>query len=297
MDRQVIMIPNEIDQAIASAQTLLQSGSRVEASRLLDQVVALEPLNIAAHNLREQHALPGNFSSWMGVNAQLSADDDIFRFFANHPTSKNPVRDYLADGWRTMVELHDILDLYGLTLRQCDGFLEFACGHGRFTRHLSNKLPKGKLHVSDVVPGSVDFLIDSFGVQGFYSTIDPAELVIADKYQIIFVLSLFSHLPASAWGPWFQVLYQALKPGGLLIFSTHGSKCARMEQIDWGSDEYRFYPYSESSALDGQVYGCAYASIEFVRSAITNAIGAQAQTQSLESHFWGNQDAVIVQSK
>jgi hypothetical protein len=289
------MTPANVRQTLDTATQLLRLGKLSEASVHLNAVFGVEPHNIEAHNLREQYALPGNFSSWMGVNAQISPDDDIFRFFANHPTSSNPVRDYLADGWRTMVELQDILDLYSLTLSRCNGFLEFASGHGRFTRHLCKKLAPGQLVVSDVVPGSVDFLKDTMVVQGFYSSTDPAAVQIPGQHQIIFVLSLFSHLPAQAWGPWLQVLYQALAPDGLLIFSTHGAKCARMESIDWGVEEYRFYPYSESNALDGQLYGCAYASIDYVLRAVTTALGPGASVRTLENHFWGNQDAIMVQ--
>ncbi len=295
MDQPANMTHVNVTQTIAAANQLLQQGNPSEASHQLDAVFRADPHNIEAHNLRERYALPGNFSSWMGVNAHISPDDDIFRFFANHPTSSNPARDYLADGWRTMVELQDILDLYSLTLGRCNGFLEFASGHGRFTRHLCKKLPPGQLVVSDVVPGSVDFLQNTMGVQGFYSATNPAELKIPGQYQIIFVLSLFSHLPAQAWGTWFQVLYQALAPDGVLIFSTHGAKCARMESIDWGADEYRFYPYSESTALDGQLYGCAYASVDYVLRAVTAALGPQATVRTLENHFWGNQDAIMVQ--
>lgn len=284
-----------IRQTLDIATQLLRLGNLSAATEHLDTVFGVELHNIEAHNLREQFALPGNYSSWMGVNAHISPEDDIFRFFANHPTSSNPVRDYLADGWRTMVELQDILDLYFLTLGRCNGFLEFASGHGRFTRHLCKKLTNGQLLVSDVVPGSVDFLKDTMGVQGFYSSTDPAAVQIPGHYQIIFVLSLFSHLPSQAWGQWFQVLYQALAPNGVLIFSTHGAKCAQMEYIDWGADEYKFYPYSESNALDGQHYGCAYASIDYVLRAVKNALGPGPSVRTLENHFWGNQDAIMVQ--
>ncbi len=254
----------------------------------------LEPGFLETHNLREKDRLPGNFSDWMGFNAEISPDDDIFRFFANHPTSVNPVRDYLSDGWRTMMELQEILDLHALSVQRCGSFLEFACGHGRFTRHLARILKNGELTVSDVVPGSVDFLKDALGVKGFYSDTDPEKMVLADKYRVIFVLSLFSHLPSSAWNGWFKLLQGALQANGVLIFSTHGEKCARLAGVDWGEQAYKFFPSSESTALDGQTYGCAYASADFVKNKIVEALGPNVKIQVIPNHFWGNQDAIVV---
>ena len=48
---------------------------------------------LAAHNLIEAHQLPDAFGHWMGLNCAISPQDDIFHFFAGHPTSINPIRD------------------------------------------------------------------------------------------------------------------------------------------------------------------------------------------------------------
>ena len=277
-----------------AALTQVNAGNNTQAIAILEQVLLQDPLNLQAHNLREQQRLPGNFSDWMGVNASISPDDDIFRFFANHPTSKNPIRDYLSDGWRTMVELQDVLDVYGMSLRRCEHFLEFACGQGRFTRHLARIFTNNQLTVSDVVPGSVDFLKQAMAVNGFYSTIDPNKLTIPGRYDVIFVLSLFSHLPTPVWGAWFRVLHKALAPGGLLIFSTHGEKCARLEGVDWGNSGCKFYPSSESAVLDGHTYGSTFASPDFVTASVHDALGKSVAVNVIKSHFWGNQDAVVL---
>lgn len=257
----------------------------------------LDPSFLFEHNLREKTKSAGNFSTWMGVNAEISPDDDIFRFFANHPTSSNPVRDYLSDGWRTMVELQELLDGHNLSVQRSGSFLEFACGHGRFTRHLARTLRNGELTVSDVVPGSVDFLKDTMGVKGFYSTIDPCQLVLTDTYRVIFVLSLFSHLPSNTWGDWFKLLYSALQADGLLIFSTHGEKCAKLAGVEWEDSGYKFYPSSESTALDGQAYGCTYSSTDYVTEQLRKSLGSDANIQIIPNHFWGNQDAVVISKK
>ncbi len=254
----------------------------------------LEPDALRAHNLVEQARSPGNYSDWMGVNAVISPDDDIFRFFVNHPTSVNPVRDYLSDGWRTAVELQQVLDVCDLSLGKCSSFLEFASGHGRFTRHLAKLLKPGALTVSDVVPGSVDFLKDTFGVKGFYSDTNPEQVAFTEPYALVFVLSLFSHLPEAVWTPWLKALFGALQPGGVLVFSTHGEKCARLAGVELPADGYRFFPSSESKALDGHTYGSTYSPVGFVEQRLKAALGSSVKFRVLADHFWGNQDAIVV---
>lgn len=252
----------------------------------------MEPGNLTAHNLVEKHRLASNFSDWVRVNCTISPDDDIFRFFRNHPSSLNPVRDYLADGWRSLAELQRIMEAIDLKLSTCTSFLEFASGFGRFTRHLATVLPRGSLYVSDVVPGSVTFAREQFGVEGFYSTTDPAALNPGKQFQIIFVLSLFSHLPRATWGAWLERLYQLLAPGGTLIFSTHGEKCARLQKVSMPADGFAFFPSSESHALPGHEYGVSFTSESFVRAAIS-ALNPQA-VRFFPAHFWGNQDGFAV---
>lgn len=281
---------------ISLAQSHVANNNSQAAADCLAAVLELEPDNVFAHNLREQHDLPGCFGRWMGVKAEISPDDDIFKFFAAHPTSRNPLRDYLSDGWRTMVELQAVMEQHGQTLSASQGFLEFACGHGRFTRHLVNRIPQGNLTVSDVVPGCVDFLNALCGVRGFESTTDPAALNIPGTYQQVFVLSLFSHLPDSSWGAWVERLFSALQPNGLLIFSTHGLKCAQQSSVTLNDKGYAFFPSSESSAIEGQIYGTAFTSPDYVRKTVKKSIGGQVQVDILPNHFWGNQDAVVIKA-
>jgi SAM-dependent methyltransferase len=178
--------------------------------------------------------------------------------------------------------------------RCASSFLEFACGQGRFTRHLARIFKQHQLTVSDVVPGSVDFLQSAMGVKGFYSSTNPDEVKIPGKYDVIFVLSLFSHLPPQIWSKWLNVMYEALTQDGVLIFSTHGEKCARLAGVDWDQTECRFYPSSESTVLDGETYGCTYASIEYVLNSVREALGPQVKVKTIQNHFWGNQDAIII---
>ena len=278
---------------IALARHSLAAGERDRAAMCLRAVIQLEPANLNAHNLREQEQLADFMSGWTGVNAQISTDDDIFRFFAGHPTSLNPVRDYLADGWRTLSELMWLLEVHDLPLSKVSSFLEFASGFGRFTRHLVKRLPAGALTVSDIVPEAMDFLPAQFPLQAVASTHRPEDLVLPRRYQVIFVLSLFSHLPPATWSRWLATLWAATAPNGLLVFSTHGKSCADRAQVRLDTGGFAFFGGSESTALDQADYGVSYTSEDFVRGAVrANAPGAVHTF--MPDHFWSQQDAHIL---
>lgn len=288
---------NEVMGLVSLARRLLDAGDRDAAAICCAAALKIDPTCLPAHNLRETQQLEGNMTAWMGVNAVISESDDIFRFFASHPTSVSPLRDYLADGWRTLSELQRLLEPHGVSLSRLPSFMEFACGHGRFTRHLEALLPKGSLHVSDVVPSTLGFLEQTFGVTPVPSFSDPAQLQFPKQYDVVFVLSLFSHLPRQTWDAWLQCLWNATTPNGLLVFTTHGEKSASKDGVQFAQDGFTFFTQSESGALPGEEYGCAYATEAFVRRAVTDALRGEAAVDFSPAQFWSNQDAYVLRRR
>lgn len=289
------MTSDSAEQWLADARLLLDQGDTAHAAPLLRQALGVPSTRLAAHNLIEQHRLPGCFADMMGMDCRIAASDDIFRFFAGHPTSSNPLRDYLADGWRTLSELMVLLEAVERPLLQTTSVLEFASGHGRFTRHLVKALGTAdRVSVSDVVGDAVGFARQTFGVHGFVSSTEPEQVAWPAQYELVFVLSLFSHLPRRTWGRWLRHLYGALAPGGLLVFSTHGAKAARHDNVTLEADGFFFAPSSESQAIDAQDYGTAFTSEAFVRARIAEELGQDKLIHQVPQHFWNHQDAWVV---
>ena len=256
-----------------------QAAAATEPLTLARQTPAAPEVILQAHALIEQHGLPGCFSNIMGLECAISAEDDIFRFFAGHPSSLNPVRDYLADGWRTLAELMVLLERCQQPLCAMPRVLDFASGHGRFTRHLVKALSPQQVTVADVVPSAVEFSRQAFGVQGFLSASVPEQVRWPQQYELVFVLSLFSHLPRATWLRWLAVLQEAVAPGGLLVFSTHGQKAADFHHVPLDAEGFFFTPSSESLAIDGQEYGTTFTTPAFVQQAIAQTWGEQALVQ------------------
>lgn len=277
------------------ARALIERGDKVGAVELLRPALMRADSRLVAHNLIEQHGLPGAFADWMGCRCEIAESDDIYRFFENHPQSLNPLRDYLADGWRTMSELVLLLEDVGRPLLRNTSVLEFASGHGRFTRHLVKALGADRVVVSDVVVDAVAFARETFGVEGFVSAAVPEQMQWSQKHDLVFVLSLFSHLPHSSWSRWLQRIYETLAPGGVLVFTTHGAEAVRKQGVLLNADGYFFAPSSESSAIDGQEYGTAFTSEAYVRACIAEHLSGAKLLKFAPRQFWHHQDAWVLE--
>lgn len=280
--------------ALARGAHLLANGQQSDAAAVLAVALHQPATRLAAHHLIEQHRLEGCFSAWMGCDCTISPTDDIFRFFANHPASIHPLRDYFADGWRTLSELMLLLEAVDQPLIRTARVLEFASGHGRFTRHLVKTLGAERVVASDVVADAVDFARNTFGVEAHLSTQRPEDLLLPARYPLVFVLSLFSHLPRSSWQRWLDRLWDATAPGGVLVFSTHGVEAARRQDVALDSDGFFFAASSESHAIDANDYGTAFTSDVFVRHAIARLQPPPAKVHAAPVHFWHHQDAWVL---
>jgi SAM-dependent methyltransferase len=263
-----------------------------EAADLYAQVLTLDPANLTAHNALEHLGASQRYGRWMHVNCVIDPRDDIFRFFAAHHLAKNPIREYLSDGWRTMSELMLLLEQLDRPLLKTQSVLEFAAGFGRFTRHLARALPK-RVTCTDIQPGSVEFLREQFGVDAFYSASNPEEIIYPRQYELIFVLSLFTHLPVERWGAWLKHLHRGLAPGGLLVFSVHNEMAAKEEGVRFDQRGTYFIRSSESPQLSADEYGTTFTTDGFVAAQVEIALGRRPLLHKRIA-FWVGQDAVVV---
>ena len=280
---------------IAHAKALMARGEMEAAGQTLVAARDVAATRLAAHNLIEEHFPLLSYGQWMGCPCQISEADDIFKFFAAHPSSLNPIRDYLADGWRTMSELVLLLEEVGHPLLKTQSVLEFASGHGRFTRHLVKALGASRVVANDVVVDSVEFSRKTFGVEGFVSPSVPEQVQWDKKHDLVFVLSLFTHLPASTWSRWLKCIYDMVAPGGVLVFTTHGAEAVFKQNVTLDENGYFFVASSESNAIDGQEYGTTFTSEAFVRARIAETLPEARLLKVAERQFWHHQDAIVIE--
>ena len=119
-----------------------------------------------------------------------------------------------------------------------DGILDLPCGHGRVLRTLKAAFPAASLTACDIDRDGVDFCAETFGATGVYSHDDLSQIELTGSFDLIWVGSLFTHLPEDRWPGLFEFLIDHLAEGGLLVFTSHGR---------WYAEQIR----NESSPLGG----------------------------------------------
>jgi SAM-dependent methyltransferase len=104
--------------------------------------------------------------------------------------------------------------------------LDFACGYGRVLRMLKAAFPAARLTASDVERDAVDFCAETFGATPVYSSADPGEIEIGDRFDLIWSGSFFTHIDESGWSRFLPFLASLLNPDGVLVFTTAGRNVA-----------------------------------------------------------------------
>ena len=103
--------------------------------------------------------------------------------------------------------------------------LDMACGYGRVLRHLVRRIEPKRITACEVMEEAIRFCAAEFGVKPLLSRLDLRAIPFERRYDLIWVGSLFTHLPIEDGLVFLDTLLEALEPGGILVFSTQGPDC------------------------------------------------------------------------
>ncbi len=231
-----------------------------------------------------------------GVRPELAVHDDDemlgFALAGRAGERDSALAEYLWNGrWIADRVLALAAARFGAADR-CGRLLDFACGYGRLTRWLAAELGAGRITVSDIVAPAVEFQRATFGVAGFVSTARPQDLAGAGRFDLVWVGSLFTHLPEPAFRGWLARLAAMVEEGGLLAFTTLDMALSP-EGRDVAGGGHRFASTSESRVLDHDAYGTAWVTPDYIARAVA-ALPGRWQHRRLARGVCDYQDLVVV---
>jgi len=103
----------------------------------------------------------------------------------------------------------------------CD-VLDFGCGCGRVTRYFKDHL--GGVAGSDVNGEAVAWCRDNLAfARCERNGLAPPLAFTDDSFDLVYALSVFTHLTADLQLAWRDELRRVLRPGGRLLITTHGN--------------------------------------------------------------------------
>lgn len=210
-------------------------------------------------------------------------------------TSDEPrhVRHYVEDGLSAVDNIEASLAAAGRSFSDVTSCLDFPSGYGRVIRHLVNRIPPSRISASDIDYEGARFCQAEFGVRTLRSHLDPQRIPF-ERYDLIFVGSLLTHLPASMGFQVLDALRKTLYDGGLLIFTTQGESC--LGHLDWYGPRFAaaeaqyvaglkqfgswHLPYGEGS------YGVTLHSVPYLREMMSHTHGDALRCIRFSERGW-----------
>lgn len=232
------------------------------------------------------------------VSPDIHPDDYIFQFVYELPkfaTKEAAVQYYFNDGRNSASQLSAILkEICKYDPQQTISLLEFASGYGCVTRHLKNVLPPVKVTACDIHAEAAKFLKEKLNVNAILSASVPEQLSTAEKFDVVFALSFFSHMPKTTFERWLKKLASLVQPGGYLIFTTHGLITSTiLPGVKFDKNGFWFRSRSEQKDISVSEYGMACTLPKYVLSRLF-----ENQNWNLkffhEGYWWTHQDLYVV---
>lgn len=112
--------------------------------------------------------------------------------------------------------------------------LDFGCGIGRVALKLW-KDAGAPSHGCDINPDAIEYLGQQLpDVDLMVSTYEPPLVYEADFFDLLFSISIWTHLPPELQMPWLEEVHRILKPGGtaLISISSASSMPIRKRRLD-----------------------------------------------------------------
>lgn len=115
----------------------------------------------------------------------------------------------------------DILSSNGVSIRDLESILDFGCGCGRVIRHWADL--GAAIHGCDYNRRSIGWCRRNLTFARFeVNRLDPPLPYQNGHFDLVYALSVFTHLPDPLLFAWRREMERIVKPGGFLIVSTHG---------------------------------------------------------------------------
>lgn len=130
-------------------------------------------------------------------------------------------RRYEATGADNAAWIRDILTRNGVALNEPGALLDFGCGCGRVIRHWKDL--RGSVHGSDYNPNLVRWCAEHLPFAEFRTNAaEPPLPYEAGSFDVLYAISIFTHLDEPLQMPWIAELTRVVRPGGLILITVSG---------------------------------------------------------------------------
>ena len=119
-----------------------------------------------------------------------------------------------------------ILERNGFLLSQFSSILDFGCRSGRHSAQLLKVLPNAQIYGCDISKEHIEQCRKKYPRGRFVQNNVKPPIDFADsQFDFIYSYSVFTHLTEHNHRQWLRELSRILKPGGVMLHTTHSYEC------------------------------------------------------------------------
>jgi trans-aconitate methyltransferase len=225
---------------------------------------------------------------------EIAADDEMYN------TGKEWYFSVGIDGLRAILSVLTLAKL-----KSVNSVLDLPCGHGRVGRYLRAAFPAAEMTFCDVNRSGVDYCSKTFSGRGVYSQVELEKVDLGQRFDLIWVGSLFTHIDYRRYKSWMAYLCDQLAPNGVLVITLHGpgaiqfaNKYPMLQEEDWNSIQSQYlltgFGYADYSRQTPQGYGISLGKVSKTAEVVENI--SEVRLLSYTERGWGdNHDVIAIQ--
>lgn len=189
--------------------------------------------------------------------------------------------------------------------------LDLPSGFGRVTRVLRARFPQAAITASDLDSQGMEFCAARLGARAAISVRDFRELQLGATYDLIWVGSLITHLPAGQIREFFAAIARHMMPLSTLVVSSHGpsiiprlrekgyglvpeAAVALLEEYERTGFGYRDYGSGGEEygvALSNENYGISLTNEAWLRQTLS---GCGLRVEAYHARVWDDHHDIVV---
>lgn len=177
-------------------------------------------------------------------------------------TSSRSILHYYISGIQTTLPIVTYARWKNIKLHNRIRILDFGCGAGRQLLHFTRQYPSPDYYCCDIDDTSIAFIIKNYpNVRAHTNSFRPPLMYDDGFFDMVYSVSIFSHLCIEDQRSWLTELGRITKPRGFCFLTTEGTTSLKIFSCSFGIDEDRLKD-------DLKYHGFLYREYEFLEEIV-----------------------------